>query len=79
MAQPKYMIGVTVPFTLSPSSLKRSTTGSRMSTRRMVVVRTEGGAGINRDIRKTEDKVVDTVVVGDTAVDFRSCNMEVET
>ena len=38
-----------------------------MSTRRMVVVRTEGGAGINRDIRKTEDKVVDAVVVTELA------------
>ncbi|PWA47222.1 2 iron, 2 sulfur cluster binding protein [Artemisia annua] len=61
------MTGVTLPFTLSPSSLKRSSTGSRISTRRMVVVRAEGGAGINPDIRKTEDKVVDAVVVTELA------------
>ncbi|GJT49388.1 CDGSH iron-sulfur domain-containing protein NEET [Tanacetum coccineum] len=63
------IIGVTVPFTLSPSPLKRPTTGSRFSTRRMVVVRAEGGAGIgiNPDIRKTEDKVVDAVVVTELA------------
>nr|GEV29482.1 CDGSH iron-sulfur domain-containing protein NEET [Tanacetum cinerariifolium] len=61
------IVGVTVPFTLSPSPLKRSTTCSRISTRRMVVVRAEGGGGINPDIRKTEDKVVDAVVVTELA------------
>ncbi|AED96119.1 CDGSH iron-sulfur domain-containing protein NEET [Arabidopsis thaliana] len=30
---------------------------------RMVVVRAEGGGGINPEIRKNEDKVVDSVVV----------------
>lgn len=38
-----------------------------MPRRRMVVVRAEGGEAINPAIRKSEDKVVDSVVVADLA------------
>ncbi|XP_076883861.1 CDGSH iron-sulfur domain-containing protein NEET-like [Bidens hawaiensis] len=52
------MVSVGLPFGLSspPKSL----------TRRMVAVRAEAGA-INPEIRKTEDKVVDSVVVTELA------------
>ena len=65
------IVGVGLPFGLSspPKALKTYTIGTapathvnHHSTRRMVVVRAEGGA-INPEIRKTEDKVVDSVVV----------------
>ncbi|XP_024990976.1 CDGSH iron-sulfur domain-containing protein NEET [Cynara cardunculus var. scolymus] len=61
------IVGVGIPFALSssPQALKRSTIGGGVtirSSRRMVAVRAEGG-GINPEIRKNEDKVVDSVVV----------------
>ncbi|KAD5961284.1 hypothetical protein E3N88_12757 [Mikania micrantha] len=68
------MIGVGPCFGLAspPKALKTSTTGSGVApqfnhrTRRTVAVRAEGGA-INPEIRKTEDKVVDSVVVTELA------------
>ncbi|XP_076927452.1 CDGSH iron-sulfur domain-containing protein NEET-like [Bidens hawaiensis] len=56
------MLSIGLPFGLSspPKSLKPS------NTRRMVTVRAEAGA-INPEIRKTEDKVVDSVVVTELA------------
>lgn len=58
------MSGIGLPIGLSsaPKPLKKL----NHSTRRMVVVRAEGGA-INPEIRKTEDKVVDSVVVTELA------------
>ncbi|KAJ9539713.1 hypothetical protein OSB04_026219 [Centaurea solstitialis] len=59
------IIGVVIPFALSsppPQALNRST----VSTRRMVSVRAAAGS-INPEIRKSEDKVVDSVVVTELA------------
>nr|XP_043632906.1 CDGSH iron-sulfur domain-containing protein NEET [Erigeron canadensis] len=64
------ILGVGLPFGLStaPPPLKRSATGSGIASRRMVgVVKAEGGGGINPEIRKSEDKVVDSVVVTELA------------
>ncbi|KAI3808865.1 hypothetical protein L1987_24828 [Smallanthus sonchifolius] len=60
-------VGCGLSFGLSspPKPLKTSTLGTGV-TRRMVAVRAEGGA-INPEIRKTEDKVVDAVVVTELA------------
>ncbi|KAK9060924.1 hypothetical protein SSX86_018104 [Deinandra increscens subsp. villosa] len=62
------VVGIGLPFGLSSSppqkkkALKNYTLGGH-STRRLVAVRAEGGGAINPEIRKTEEKVVDAVVV----------------
>ncbi|XP_071707512.1 CDGSH iron-sulfur domain-containing protein NEET-like [Rutidosis leptorrhynchoides] len=66
------IVGVAIPLGLS-SPPQRATVGGGIATRvnhssrRMVAVRAEGGGGINPEIRKTEDKVVDSVVVTELA------------
>ncbi|KAL4575913.1 hypothetical protein LXL04_012000 [Taraxacum kok-saghyz] len=68
------IVGVGIPFGISspPQALKPSTrvggvaTQFNHSTQRMVAVKAEAG-GINPEIRKTEDKVVDSVVVTELA------------
>ncbi|KAI3720790.1 hypothetical protein L2E82_31784 [Cichorium intybus] len=65
------ILSVGIPFGLSSpqQQLKTSTRVggvATQSTRRMVAVKAEGG-GINPEIRKSEDKVVDSVVVTELA------------
>ncbi|KAK1409182.1 hypothetical protein QVD17_35707 [Tagetes erecta] len=56
------IIGLGLPIGLSSPLKKFTSTPATQLNRRMVVVRAEAGA-INPEIRKTEDKVVDSVVV----------------